>query len=74
MRNAYAKLFQKREESLLQGSKKTGRTQSATEVGTKTATMIVTTTIIRNCEHCEQLPLEEPQSESEEKNDCDCEW
>ena len=41
---------------------------------TMTATKIVTSTIIRDCDHCEQLPLEEPQSESEEKNDCDCEW
>ena len=57
-----------------QGSKKTGRAQSATEMRTMTATKIVTSTIIRDCDHCVQLPLEEPQSESEEKNDCDCEW
>ena len=41
---------------------------------TMTATKIVTSTIIRDCDHCVQLPLEEPQSESEEKNDCDCDW
>ena len=60
--------------SSTQGSKKTGRAQSATEMRTMTATKIVTSTIIRDCDHCVQLPLEEPQSESEEKNDCDCEW
>ena len=58
----------------IQGSKKTGRAQSGTEMRTMTATKIVTSTIIRDCDHCVQLPLEEPQSESEEKNDCDCEW
>ena len=50
-----------------QGSKKTGRAQSVTETGTRTATKIVTSTIIRDCDNRVQLPLEEPQSESEER-------
>ena len=59
---------------MMQGSKKTGRAQSVTEMETATVAMTVSIAIIRDCDYCVQRPLVQPQSESQKRNDCDCEW
>ena len=56
-----------------QGSKKTGRAQSVTEMETATVAMTVIIAIIRDCDYCVQWPLVQPQSESQKRTDCDCE-
>ena len=40
-----------------QGSKKTGRAQSVTEIETATVAMTVSIAIIRDCDYCMQRPL-----------------
>ena len=41
---------------------------------TATVAMTVSIAIIRDCDYCVQRPLVQPQSESQKRNDCDCEW